>query len=200
MNEIEKVREEFKNKKYLYLKNAVPKKICYFLTSSLLLNSRINNKGDHQVPNAKTIISHELMFDTLLELVWPMLEETINEKLIPTYSYARLYQNGNILNKHSDRESCEISVTIQLGRSHHYSWPIFMGGNRVDLAEGDAVVYKGIEIEHWREECKGPNNYYSGQVFLHYVRENGQYKNHALDKRWEKNPFSRNDNNLMLNK
>jgi hypothetical protein len=200
MNEIEKVREEFKNKKYLYLKNAVPKKICYFLTSSLLLNSRINNKGDSQVPDAKTIISHELVFDTLLELVWPMLEETINEKLIPTYSYARLYQNGNILNKHSDRESCEISVTIQLGRSHHYSWPIFMGGNRVDLAEGDAVVYKGIEIEHWREECKGPNNYYSGQVFLHYVRENGQYKNHALDKRWEKNPFSRNDNNLMLNK
>jgi hypothetical protein len=67
------------------------------------------------------------MFETLQERLWPTIEAAVGEELIPTYSYARLYSNGDVLEKHSDRPACEISVTIQLGRSHHYAWPIYMG-------------------------------------------------------------------------
>ena len=49
------------------------------------------------------------------------------------------------------------------------------------MGEGDGVIYKGTDIEHWRETCAGPEGYYSGQVFLHYVRKNGKYANHAGD-------------------
>lgn len=185
---------------YLHVKNIIDKKLCNYLTSALLLNSCFNKNVDEQVPDALTVITRDLLFDTLLENVWPVLENSINEELIPTYSYARLYKNGNTLKKHLDRESCEISLTLQLGRSHHYAWPIFIKGKRFDLEEGDGLIYKGCEVEHWRDECKGPDGYYSGQVFLHYVKANGNNKEHAGDKRWEKHPFVRNRNLLMNSK
>jgi hypothetical protein len=103
------------------------------------------------------------------------MNELMQELMLPTYSYARIYANGDELKKHKDRPACEVSVTIQLGRSHHYSWPIYMGGQRFDIGEGDGVIYPGCDVEHWRDECVGPEGYYSGQVFLHFVRKNGQY-------------------------
>lgn len=160
----------------------LPIEFCHYFTHLLLKESADNPRmGDTQVPNALTTIGHSVIFDTVLERVWPMMESIFGEELIPTYSYARLYSNGDVLEKHTDRPSCEVSMTIQLGRSHHYSWPIYVGGERYDLAEGDGVFYKGCDVEHWREVCNGPTNYYSGQLFLHYVRKNGPYAEHAGD-------------------
>ena len=186
---------------FLHVKNIIKKDLCNYLTSSLLLNSELNkNDKDNQVPYSLTVVKNNILFDTLLENIWPVLENCIGEELIPTYAYASIYQNENILEKHLDRPSCEISLTIQLGRSHHYSWPIFVGNQRFDLEEGDGIIYKGCEIEHWRDKCKGPENYYSGQVFLHYVRANGLYKEWAGDKRWEQHLFKRDRNFLMNSK
>jgi hypothetical protein len=68
-----------------------------------------------------------------------------------------------------------------------------MAGHRYDLAEGDGVVYKGCDLLHWRKPCDGPENYYSGQVFCHFVRANGPYPEFAGDKRWNgQHPFVRN--------
>lgn len=132
-------------------------------------------QGDEQIPNARARLDHEYMFETLQERLWPAIESIVQEPLIPTYSYARLYSNGDVLEKHTDRPACEVSVTLQLGRSHHYAWPIYMGGARFDMGEGDAVVYSGCDVEHWRDECAGPAGYYSGQVFMHFVRKNGPH-------------------------
>jgi hypothetical protein len=137
-------------------------------------------------------MAQDIVFETIQERLWPVIENTVGESLTPTYSYARLYGNGDVLEKHIDRESCEVSVTLQLGRSHHYSWPIYMGGERIDMAEGDAVIYPGCDIEHWRDPCNGPNNYYSGQVFMHFVRTNGKYADWANDKREGKNRYLQN--------
>lgn len=167
----------------VYIKDVIPKNIANFLTHVLMRNSTYpdSKKGDDQIPNAKTIMDHEIVFETVLEQVWPMLETALNTKLLPTYAYARLYTNGDELIKHTDRDACEISMTVQLGRSHHYAWPIYMGTHRYDLEEGDAVIYRGCDVEHWREPCNGPNNYYSGQCFLHFVLEGGFRKNEFCD-------------------
>jgi hypothetical protein len=150
------------------------------------------DKDDNTVKNALTVMSHDIIFETIGERIWPFLENILGEELIPTYSYARLYQNGSILGKHTDRPSCEISISIQLGRSHHYSWPFYAEGKRFDLAEGDGVLYKGCEVEHWRNPCDGPEGYYSGQVFCHFVRVNGPYASYSGDKRWKiEMPFER---------
>lgn len=169
----------------LYIKDAVPKELAQFLSHVLMRAAHEmkiwNIKADPQVPTALAMLHHEIMFDTLMERCWPAIENLIEEELIPTYAYARLYNNGDVLEKHSDREACEISITIQLARTHNYSWPIYMGEQRYDLNEGDAVLYKGCEISHWRNKCDGPTGYMSGQAFLHYVRKNGPNVNHAFD-------------------
>jgi hypothetical protein len=181
----------------LHLTNVLPKEICKFLTHIMLRQyheMKIQNipSFDDQVKNSLAVMSHDIIFETIAERVWPFLENILNEELIPTYSYARLYTNGNILEKHIDRPSCEISISLQLGRSHHYSWPIYANNKRFDLAEGDAILYKGCEVEHWRNVCDGPDNYYSGQVFCHFVRANGSYTDCAGDKRWDNEmPFER---------
>jgi hypothetical protein len=179
----------------VHTKQFVSKELCNFLTHILLRasdNVLAYNfaEGDSQVPKAKVVIDHELIFETLLEKVWPDVEMLAEEELLPTYAYARLYSNGDELKVHTDRPSCEVSVTLQLGRSHHYAWPIYMGKNRYDMAEGDAVIYRGCDVEHWRNICDGPEGYYSGQVFLHFVRKNGQFADHATDATVRQNPVS----------
>ena len=123
--------------------------------------------------------------ETLLKEVLPIMEKETGLKLIPTYSYARIYKKGDILHRHKDRFSCEISTTLNLGGDE---WPIFIEakenigtpdegypsvtenkGNKVLLEPGDMLVYKGNLCEHWREEFIGEN---CGQVFLHYNNAN----------------------------
>jgi hypothetical protein len=183
----------------------IPIEFCQFFTHVLLRQQYVQEtKGDAQVPNASAVINNNdsSIFETLQERVWPRIENIVGEELLPTYSYARLYSNGDELKIHTDRPACEISATIQLGRSHHYSWPIYMGGQRFDLAEGDAVIYKGCEIEHYRKICDGPDDYYSGQVFIHFVRKNGEFVDHYKDvimqgDKRHKVDFTRNRTYLM---
>jgi hypothetical protein len=152
----------------------LPLEFCHYFTHLLLRNRSINpHSFDSQLPTA-TFMGKDLAFETLQERLWPLLESQIGVPLLPTYAYARLYTNGDVLEPHFDRPACEVSMTLQLGRSHHYSWPIYMDGQRFDLAEGDAIVYPGCDVKHWREVCDGPPDYYSGQVFLHFVRANGE--------------------------
>jgi hypothetical protein len=100
------------------------------------------------------------------------MEKNTGLKLVETYSYARIYQKGNILHRHKDRPSCEISTTINLGGD---PWPIYLEpsgktnkkGIKVDLSLGDMLVYRGCELEHWREPF---TKNYCVQVFLHYNR------------------------------
>lgn len=167
----------------MIIKNLIPKEFCQYFTHVLLRNIDLQkNNSDRQVPNSLTLISHDIVFETLQERLWDRIEGHVGRPLIPTYSYARLYQNGNKLEKHVDRPACEVSVTLQLGRSHHYSYPIYLEGQRIDLAEGDGLLYQGMTQEHWRDECKGPDGYYSGQVFLHFVYADGEHTNQAGDK------------------
>lgn len=166
----------------VYCKDVIPKELAKYLTHVLLRkNAMEGRKGDSQIPNALAIIDHELFLETLHEKIWPALEQIVGKPLLPTYTYARLYSNGDILEKHKDRPACEISVTVQLGRSHNYAWPIFAGDQRFDLAEGDGMVYHGCDIEHWRNKCDGPPDYYSGQAFFHFVKADGVHADHAGD-------------------
>lgn len=195
------------NLNYIYVPRLVPEELCLFLTHTLMRSSSYESydftrKFDPQIGDSLGCAGHELIFETLQEKLWTKIEELTGEELLPTYSYARLYKNGNELEKHMDRPACEVSVTIQLGRSHHYSWPIYMEGKRIDMGEGDAVIYLGCEMEHWRNVCDGPEDYYSGQVFIHFVRRNGPYSNEYGDSTKRKNipSYVRNRTYLMESK
>jgi len=174
----------------MYVKNVLPRDLTIFLTHYLMREHHVRilegtRTDDDQVVDCMGSTGHSVLLDTVLERIWPFMEQVLDEPLIPTYSYARLYTNGNELAAHTDRESCEVSITIQLGRSHHYAWPIIVGNTRYDLAEGDGIIYNGTDIPHYRKPADGPTDYYSGQIFLHFVRENGPYREFAGDKRWD---------------
>ena len=102
-----------------------------------------------------------------------------NKKVLPTYAFWRMYTHGAILEKHTDRPSCEISVTVCISNDKT-EWPIFIENNKIILEPGDGVIYSGCEVEHWREEFEGD---FQAQVFLHYVDEEGPHKEHYMDKR-----------------
>ena len=54
-------------------------------------------------------------------------------------------------------------------------------GIKVDLEAGDMLVYRGCELEHWREKFKGKQ---SVQVFLHYNNTKTRFaKDNIFDRR-----------------
>jgi hypothetical protein len=137
---------------------------------------------DSQAPNSPAIHNH-VAFTSLMCEKTAHMNALVQEKLLPTYAYARIYKNGAELKKHTDRPACEVSVTLHLG-GDGTSWPICFtqpDGSVVskDLKPGEAVIYLGCISEHWRESAFIGQEY--AQVFLHYVRSEGKYINHCFD-------------------
>ena len=205
----------FKTKKYQVIKGALSKELANFIFNYMMLqrdavdwmtkNNKVNpynpfigTRTDKQVPGCYTKYADWVM-ETLLMYMIPVMKAKTGLELIPTYTYTRLYEKGNILKRHKDRPSCEISTTLHLGGDE---WPIFLdptGGNfvideyknihkpgapkgiQVDLKVGDMLIYSGCELEHWREPFEGK---VCSQVFLHYNHANGPFaKTNLLDGR-----------------
>jgi hypothetical protein len=206
----------FEQNKYQVIRNAISYELANFCFNYFLLkrdavkfmydnnyiaeNSMHGTWRDQQVPGVYSIYADHVM-ETLLVKTLPVMKEKTGLDLLPTYSYARVYEKGSILNRHKDRPSCEISTTIHLGGD---KWPIFIDGTGADnviderknivkpgapkgtevlLDVGDMLVYSGCELEHWREPLEGNT---CGQVFLHYNHVNGPF---AKDNRFDKRPM-----------
>jgi|TARA_R100001460_G_C3555186_1_gene175433 hypothetical protein len=153
---------------YLWDKNFIPNNVTMFGTLS-----------DAQVPNTYSHYA-DLVMETLLLKCQKKLERLLKFKLQPAYSYARIYKKGDVLKKHKDRFSCELSVTLNLGGE---IWPIYLKDKKeikVNLQPGDMLFYYGCELEHWRNKFKGNN---CTQVFLHYNRLTKSNKNNIYDGR-----------------
>ena len=187
----------FKTNNFLVIKKAIEPKVAEFVYNYFLMKRQVARTmfddrfispfttewgvwNDEQVPNTYSPYG-DVAMETLLLAVQPVMEKETKLKLIPTYAYARIYKNGDVLHRHKDRFSCEISTTLNLGGDE---WPIFIEkdpkkgglregkyvsdyskGSKVILKPGDMLVYKGNILEHWREAFEGQD---CGQVFLHY--------------------------------
>ena len=205
----------FKEKKYIVIRKAISYEFANFAYNYLLLKRdavklmQDNNYlstftpgfgkwNDTQIPNTYSIYS-DMFMETLMMKVLPLMEQHTEMKLIPTYSYTRIYKKGDKLRRHSDRPSCEISTTLHLGGD---PWTIFLDptvtkvvideykeihkpnapkGIPVNLEAGDMLVYSGCDLEHWREPFEGEH---CAQVFLHYNNIDGPFgTQNKFDKR-----------------
>ena len=169
----------FKKNKYQIIKGAISTELADFCYQYLLNKRAVARHlfderfispftdyfgvwNDEQIPETYSHYS-DIVMETLLQKVKPMMEEKSGIKLIETYSYARIYKKGDELKRHKDRYSCEISTTLNLGGDE---WPIYIEPDiKVDLKPGDMLMYRGCDLEHWRESFEGND---CGQVFLHY--------------------------------
>jgi hypothetical protein len=205
----------FKKKKYIIIEKAISEEMADFIYKYFLLKRRVAQTlfdtrfispfteyfgvwTDQQVPNT---YSHygDIAMETLLVKVHPLMQKLTGLKLTPNYSYARIYKKGDILKRHKDRFSCEISTTLNLGGD---PWPIYLDptgadnvineaqnlvkpnapkGIKVDLKPGDMLIYKGNLLEHWRDAFQGET---CCQVFLHYNNQATEgSKENLFDKR-----------------
>jgi hypothetical protein len=176
---------DFSRDGYFVLKNLVTGPALAFLYEYALKAAEFGaaRLDDSQVPGTPSQYGDPIM-ESLMEALLPNLEIETGRKLHPTYAYFRVYKHGDILKRHTDRPSCEISVTLCLGYNANESWPIWLEQNGVAksfaLEPGDGLVYKGVETPHWREPFAGQS---AAQVFMHYVDQAGQFKEWAFDKR-----------------
>ena len=113
------------------------------------------------------------------------LKDYIDMDLRETYSYTRKYERGAYLGSHTDRPSCEVSVTMNIDSI--VDWPIQLQdleGNRQKVVTpiGHGLAYSGIEVPHWRTPLKAKEGTKHMQSFFHYVRKNGKYADYAFDK------------------
>ena len=206
----------FKKNKYTIVRQAISKDLAAFIANYFSMQKQVydtckvsryfspfeNIIGHYendaeQIPNTYSQYGNIAM-ETLMLKIQPLMEKETGLKLYPAYTYARIYKKEDVLKRHKDRFSCEISTTMNLGGD---DWPLYLepdsskGGEkegvgyvsentkgvRVDLKPGDMMVYKGMELEHWREKFKGKECI---QVFLHYNnRKTPGAKENIFDKR-----------------
>ena len=194
----------FKKNKYTVIKQAISKDLAAFVANYFSMQKQVYDTcraqryispfeniigqyedANEQIPNTYSQYSNIAM-ETLLLKCQPKMEEVTGLKLYPAYTYARIYKKGDELKRHKDRFSCEISTTMNLGGD---PWPIYLEpsgkegkkGIKVDLKQGDMLVYSGCELEHWRNKFKGKE---CVQVFLHYNnRKTPGSKENMFDKR-----------------
>ena len=113
------------------------------------------------------------------------VEAATGLQLDPTYSFTRVYQKGDELKPHVDRPACEISVTSHIATVGK-PWPIYMKAPGKEptlhyLEPGDACVYRGCEVKHWRDKTVDTD--INVQVMLHYVDKNGPNAGYKFDER-----------------
>ena len=187
---------------YTHLPGFLDKANCQELVAELekLVNGG-KTQRDEQCPISDAVHGAPV-FDSLLEQLKPYFEKASGKRLHPTYAYARMYRPGETLKVHTDRPACEISATLTLGFEGK-QWPIYMAdkgdaqtcrqhttdkGDTVFLANeseilmevGDAVMYRGCDKYHWRNEFEGE---WQAQVFLHYVDADGPHADQKYDGR-----------------
>lgn len=180
--------EEFEKKRYIFVPNAVDLKLINFITQYVLFDEMQEfspESIDGMVPGAHGNYADPAM-ETLLLTLQPLIEEKTGLTLFPTYSYYRVYSNGDKLDSHIDRNSCEISATVCFNFSYEkseYRWPIYIDGTPIYMNPGDIAIYRGMELDHWREPFVYPEKAWHVQAFIHYVDVNGPNAKFKFDGR-----------------
>ena len=169
---------------FLFVPNFISQERAQALSQNFFILERDNGcVKDEQAPHSSAIYN----FKPFLELLCQKTNEVtslIEEQVLPTYTYARIYKNGEVLARHRDRPACEISLTVNIGGDAPWAIGIQKpSGEEVDLnlQQGDAMLYLGCTADHWRSTPFSGQNY--SQVFLHYVRSNGPYSWAYFDKK-----------------
>ena len=192
------MREVFDQNGYLYVPNAVDFKSLYCSPPVDKEGQRITgierhflrqktefNSVEPQVKGSLERYNHPL-YKRIHYSLMKKIEGILSMDLLPTYYFDRFYYEGQKLDRHSDRPSCEISATVQISTNRDEAWPIWFQRpdqteNSVSMKNGDMVLYRGCEREHWREPLTGENSYHH-QIFFHYVNAQGPYVHYAYDR------------------
>ena len=139
---------------------------------------------------------------TFLWGITPTIRSITGLDLVPSYDYLRIYREGDLCRVHSDRPSCEHSLSLTLDYSDGEVWPLEIGATPLPeslklvgddfggddarsfaMQPGDGVLYNGVHRRHGRT-TPNPNGW-SAHLFMHWVERGGPFAEHAFDARPE---------------
>jgi hypothetical protein len=167
------------NKDFQIVRNAVSLELCEFLALEFTMMAEVCGllyPGEDLSDMSKNTFARysPLMFEALSVKLLPTVEQLTNLTLYPAYSYARIYYKNSELQKHIDRPSSEVTVSLCITKDET-SWPLHIQDsegvdNEIFLDVGDMVVYSGRKHLHWRTPFTGTSQI---QAFFQYVNAFG---------------------------
>jgi hypothetical protein len=166
---------DFPNHRYAVERRLVGPDVCRLVYhfAVLLRDTGQMMPPDSRIPTAPRLYGHPLI-DSLMTLYQRPIEAIVGDRLHPTYSYLRVHGRGDRMPAHRDRDASEVAVTINMGGDR--AWPIWLrparDAVRVTLRPGDALLYKGREVSHWRRPYAGETQV---QAMLFFVRARGEF-------------------------
>lgn len=183
--------EQFTRSRYAVLRHVVSPQSAQLMTTYALMQQQ---SAGYYIPEDmfRAAMGHyaDGMSESLLLELQPVMEQATGLKLLPCYSFLRIYGPGAVLPRHLDRPSCEVSASLTLGFRAQTLWPLGVHADGEDkavgLAPGDMLVYRGADVPHWRDAFTGE---WWVQTFLHYVDANGQFTDFKFDGRERIGPF-----------
>jgi hypothetical protein len=190
--------------KPIFIENFFPEEILKVTYSYLVMKTAAMKEFKYE-PSSNTVANYyaDSLCETLLDMSVPVIEQNINKKLHPTYSFARIYDKGSHLPTHVDRGSCEYTVaicvgsqpsdipySIHLGKENQNSSYHYVDSNNQEvkleiehtfsMLPNNALIFQGLESLHWREKCIHDHFI---TIFLHYVDKDGKFADHKYDRR-----------------
>lgn len=188
----------------ILIKEFLPKQVLNILYSYCIF--KYSNKNEFEIDSQTSSLAADygdFLMETILDFSTPVVEQNVNKKLFPTYSYLRVYDKGSDLKIHTDRPACEYTVALCIGADPvNEPYDLFVGeidessdykyydskktynrykiDHKFSMLPNNAVIFKGMEKIHWREVC---HHDHFITVFLHYVDQEGEYKENKYDKR-----------------
>lgn len=176
---------------YIMLRHAVSADTCALLSDYARFKEATRPKrrtGNDPLADIHREYGDPLM-EMLLEKLTPQIEQATGLNLWPTLSFYYTYKNRNELKPHKDRSSCEIVAGLCIGvdpafKASKGTWPLVLNCSgkteRIDVQEGDLLIFKGHETEHWREPFQG--TWFVSAIFG-YVNQQGPFAFQKYDQR-----------------
>lgn len=184
--------EQFNENRYLIVRNLLSQD----LTKNLELQFKmLRDLAMHGTGNDRARFYDGLVVDNcfcwygpvdqLLVMLQPKIEELTGYELTPTYTFGRIYYKNAVMKEHVDRKACEISATVNISIDKT-PWPIWIKNKDgidipVELFPGDALIYKGQILPHWRDPYIDGEE--QAQFFLHWVDSHGPNIHEKFDGR-----------------
>ena len=193
------------------VRGLVPPEVCNALLRQFQLELDPDERGLDAPATGSSLLVRDVpeiygfAWSPLVTFLWgltPSIRSITGIDLVPSYDYLRLYREGDLCRVHSDRPSCEHSLSLTLDYSDGAVWPLEIGDTvlpeptkRVtddfegdgfrsfDMQPGDGVLYNGVHRRHGRI-TPNPNGW-SAHLFLHWVERDGPYADFAFDKNGE---------------
>ena len=175
----------FKENSYQVINNLISNDVCEVAAREFEMARDLAShavKDGHPYPFHDEMVENSfswysaLVFESLSDtLIKRKVEEIVGEPVYPTYTYARIYYTGAEMKYHIDRSSSEFSVSLCIKVDSKYPWHLgietLQGEKKyIEQVPGDAVLYRGNELYHWRDPYPGTEQI---NAFFFYVRANG---------------------------